>query len=50
MDATIDQQTAELAAWTRDVKESGESAVGNAIRDVPSLAEQPVSTELPGAE
>jgi NADH-quinone oxidoreductase subunit M len=42
MDATIDQQTADLAAWTRDVKESRTAPVGNALRGVP--------TETPSAE
>ena len=50
MDKTIDQQTQDLAAWTRDVKESRAAPVGNALRAVPSPANQSASAEILSAE
>ena len=49
MDQTIDRQTQDLAAWTRDVKEANQTPqAGIGARLLP--AAQPVATDMPGAE
>jgi NADH-quinone oxidoreductase subunit M len=47
MDKTIDRQTAELATWTRDVKEA---STATAVGKLPAPALLQVTADLPGAE
>ncbi len=47
MDKTIDRQTAELASWTRDVKEA---PAATAVGKLPAPAALQVTVDIPGAE